>query len=121
MEAVTEFKQREKDRNGRDTQGRFLPGNKLAVGNRGGGRPPKDREARFYEILTTACTYKEWREIVKTAVAQAKGGDKDARKFLAHYLIGPPVQKVAMSTVNWDEIRIDWGDNHNETGAGEDE
>jgi len=62
------------------------------------GRPPKERERRFYHITLTACTFKDWREIVKKAVAQAKDGDAAARKFLADYIIGPPVQRADVTT-----------------------
>ena len=76
----------------RDSNGRFVKGHKASVGNKG-GRPPKKREERFYEIALRACTFKDWRAIVKKAVEQAKGGDTAARKFLADYLMGPPAQR----------------------------
>ena len=72
----------------RDENGRFVKGN-----GGGPGRPRKQREERYYEITMTACTFDDWRQIVKRAVAQAKRGDSTARKFLADYLIGPPPQK----------------------------
>jgi len=76
----------------RNGDGRF------AKGNSGGpGRPSKKREERFYGITLRACTFKDWREIVKTAVRQAKTGDTMARKFLADYIIGPPAQRLALT------------------------
>jgi len=77
----------------RDKNGRFKKG---SVANPN-GRPKKEREIRFYEITLTACTYADWREIVKKAVAQAKRGDASARKWLADYLIGPPVQRTELT------------------------
>lgn len=73
----------------RDENGRFLPGH-----NGGPGRPPKKREERFLQITMQACTFKDWREVVKKAVAQAKTGDSAARKWLSDYLLGPPVQRL---------------------------
>jgi hypothetical protein len=55
------------------------------------------REERFYEITLRACTYNDWRKIVKKAVEQAKMGDTAARKFLADYIIGPPTQRQEIS------------------------
>lgn len=83
---------------GRDKNGRFIKGHSHSDGNKGGpGRPPKKREERYWQILATACSFKEWKEIVKTAVAQAASGDKDARKWLADYLVGSPTQRLELS------------------------
>jgi hypothetical protein len=73
----------------RDGNGRFAKGQS---GNPG-GRPKKARGERYYEITQAACTFKEWREIIRCAVEQAKDGDRSARKFLADYLLGPPPQE----------------------------
>ena len=73
---------------GRDDQGKFTKG---YAG--GPGRPKKEREEKYYEILVTACTPADWKAICKKAVEQAKKGDATARKFLADYLIGPPVER----------------------------
>lgn len=74
----------------------FKKGNTASAGVSKGktGRPSKKREERFYEIALRACTFKDWREIVKKAVEQAKEGDTAARKFLADYLMGPPTQRA---------------------------
>lgn len=78
--------------NGREKNGQF------ANGNGGGpGRPKKKREKRYYEITQTACTFKDWRAIVKRAVDDAKKGDTAARKWLSDYLLGPPVQRQEIS------------------------
>ena len=74
----------------RDEKGRFVNGNSASVGK---GRPPKEREDRYYEITMNACTFKDWNTIVSKAVSQAKRGDSVARKFLADYLVGPPPQR----------------------------
>jgi len=62
------------------------------------GRPKKDREIRYAEILMTKCTFKEWGEIVQKAVDQAKRGDATARKWLSDYLIGSPQQKLDLTS-----------------------
>ena len=71
----------------RDEHGRFVKG----VG--GPGRPPRAREERFLEITLEACTFEDWKAVVKKAVELAKRGDATARKWLADYLIGPPAQR----------------------------
>jgi len=77
----------------RENNGQFKKG----VSGNPKGRPKKSRETRFYEITMTSCTYADWREIVKTAVKQAKRGDASARKFLADYLIGTPEQNLNLT------------------------
>ena len=69
----------------RDKKGRFVKGD-----SGGPGRPPKDRERRYLEIARTAVTFERWRKIVKAAADDALGGDAQARRFLADYLLGPP-------------------------------
>lgn len=70
------------------------------------GRPPKEREQRFYEITLDAVTFDDWKAIVKKAVEQAKKGDSTARKFLADYLIGPPVQRNELTGANGGAIEV---------------
>ena len=77
----------------RKTNGQF------AKGYKGGpGRPPKKKEERFMEVSIAAVSLKDWREIIKKAVDQAKRGDTQARKFLAEYLIGPPQQRLDVTS-----------------------
>ena len=83
----------------RDDSGQF------AKGNPGGpGRPKKEREERFYEITLTVVTFEDWKSIVWKAVADAKRGDAVARKFLADYLMGPPVQRQEVTGANGEAI-----------------
>ena len=65
----------------RDKNGRFTKGNPG-----GPGRPPKEREQRYYEIAMNTVTFKDWKEIIKRAVNDAKRGDSTARKWLSDYL-----------------------------------
>lgn len=75
------------------------------------GRPKKEREQQYHEIMVSVVTPAEWRAIVVKAVEQAKRGDSVARKWLADYLIGPPVERKEVTGadggplvfVNWDE------------------
>ncbi len=89
----------------RDANGRFVKGT-----GGGPGRPKKSREQRYYEIMRQRVTFKDWRHIIDVAVARAKAGDKEARKFLAEYLMGKPEQvlnvkgglDISVVYVNWD-------------------
>ena len=71
----------------RDKNGRFVKGNKG-----GPGRPPKERENRYYEIAMNTVTFKDWQEIIRRAVLDAKRGDATARKWLSEYL-APQAQR----------------------------
>jgi hypothetical protein len=88
----------------RDESGRFRKG----ISGNPKGRPPKERELRFYEITLQAVTFDDWKEIVKKAVQQAKRGDAQARKWLADYLMGPPVQRNELAGPNGGSINILW-------------
>lgn len=71
----------------------------FALGNSGGpGRKSKAREEKYYQIAMSAVSYKDWREIVRKAAEQAKRGNKDARKWLSDYLMGPPQQRVDLTS-----------------------
>jgi hypothetical protein len=71
----------------RDDKGRF------AQGNPGGGRKPKATEERYLELMKSTVSEADWTAIIARAVVDAKRGDTAARKFIADYLIGPPVEK----------------------------
>ncbi len=72
----------------RDKNGRFVKGN-----GGGPGRPKKEREVEYYRILQFRCTPDRWQKIIDKALEQAERGDAVARKWLADYLIGPPVER----------------------------
>ena len=72
----------------------------------GPGRPKKEREARFGEITLSAVTFEDWADIVKKAVAQAKRGDSQARKWLSDNLIGLPVQKLEHTGKDGETITV---------------
>ena len=87
----------------RDGQGRFVNGN-----GGGPGRPSKKREERFLEITLAACTFTDWKVIVKKAVEQARRGNPTARKWLSDYLIGPPTQKNEITGADGGPVVIRW-------------
>ena len=89
--------------NGRDENGRFKKGH---TGNPN-GRPPKQREQRYYEIALNACTFKDWRIIWKKAIEQAKDGDKHAREWLTDYLIGKAPQRHELSGLDGGPIKTE--------------
>ena len=74
----------------RDDNGRFVKGHKSISP----GRPKQKREDRFMAITQSACTFADWRKIVKKAVDQATAGNPVARKWLSDYLLGPPPQRI---------------------------
>jgi hypothetical protein len=81
--------------------GKFVAGNKASP-----GRKPKERELRYYDILMSTVTFEVWAEIVKKAAEQAKKGDQAARKWLADYLVGPPVNRTELTGADGGTIRV---------------
>ena len=76
----------------RDENGKFVKGN-----GGGPGRPKKQREEEYLKIMLSVVDPVEWKAICTKAVEQAKRGDATARKWIADYLIGPPVEKKEIS------------------------
>lgn len=86
----------------RDENGRFVKG---ASGNPR-GRLPKDREEKYFEIMQTAVTFQDWKDITKKAVEQAKRGDAQARKWLSDYMLGAPVQRQEITGADGNPITV---------------
>ena len=61
------------------------------------GRPKKEREHDYLNIMLSIVTDKRWKAIVTKAADQAERGDAVARKWLADYIIGPPVERKEIS------------------------
>ncbi len=70
------------------------------------GRPKKAREARYLEVLLTTVTFEDWKKIVEKARDQAMRGDATARKWLADYFVGAPVQKQEVTGADGGKIEI---------------
>ena len=73
----------------RDSSGRLMPGSTANPK----GRPKKVVEEGYVRAFVSKVTVAEWEKVIARALVQAKKGDKDARKFLADYIVGPPVQR----------------------------
>jgi len=60
------------------------------------------------EITMSTVTYADWRDIIKTAVKQAKRGNPQARKFLADYLLGLAIQKHEISGPDGSVLTVEY-------------
>ena len=88
----------------------------FAKGYKGGpGRPPRKKEERFMEVSIAAVSLKDWRAIIKKAVGQAERGDSQARKFLADYLLGPPQQRLDVTSGGKPIVFVSWDDTNNDS------
>lgn len=68
---------------GRDTSGRFAPGNKFGI-----GRPKRAVELDYLAALSDVVPVETWQAVVKRAVDDALNGDDKARMWLTRYLLG---------------------------------
>ena len=87
----------------RDERGRFVKGN-----NGGPGRP-RNAEA-YLEVTRSHVTLGDWAQIIDKAVDQAKRGNAEARKWLASYVIGMPVQRHELTGKDGEPIYMKWLD-----------
>ena len=85
----------------RDQSGKFVKGHPPM-----GGRPKKEKEEMYYRILMTTCTADDWAAIVQRAVYDAKKGDASARKWLADYLVGPPIERKEITGAGGGYIHV---------------
>lgn len=79
----------------RDHTGKFVAGNKAAVGNKGGGAPSKEHIRKFNKAIRSEVTDADLEEIVRTAIGQAKEGDRFARQWLWDRVVGKAMQQIA--------------------------
>lgn len=87
--------------------GKFVPGNRAAVGNRG-GRPPRATEERLLQELADAITTNGTLKACLDKVKEKfKAGDLDYIKFVFGYLVGMPVQRSSVSLSGRDALE-DW-------------
>jgi hypothetical protein len=73
---------------GRDGKGRFQPGNQAASGHQ---NHRAKRIQRFAEIILTAVSEDDFRQVVKALIVKAKSGDTVAVRELLDRLIGKVV------------------------------
>jgi hypothetical protein len=65
--------------------GRFLPGNRLAVGNNLG-----KKTSRFRSLLFRAVTDEDFAEVTRQLIVKARQGERWACQLLLSYLCGSP-------------------------------
>jgi len=70
---------------GRDTAGRFAPGNPG-----GPGRPGNTKVAELRTALLSEVTAEDVAAVVRALVDKAKSGDVAAARLLLPYIVGPP-------------------------------
>lgn len=73
----------------RTERGRFVKG----VSGNPKGRP-KTLKADYLGIMANIVTPKKWAEIIERATKDAAKGNAAARKWIADYLLGRPVEHV---------------------------
>jgi hypothetical protein len=86
---------------GRDSQGRFTPGNPGGPGN-----PYGRRVAELRKIMLECVTDSEMRIIVGELMVQAKCGKLAAIKLLFQYILGKPTEAPNPDAVDVDEIDL---------------
>jgi hypothetical protein len=86
----------------RDEKGHFVKG----VSGNPKGRSPKQREVQYMDALASCVSIDDWKEIITKAVTDAKRGDNVARKFIADYLIGPPVEKKEITGADGGPLEV---------------
>lgn len=77
----------------RDDKGKFVKGHPKT-----GGRKKRTIEERYLEIFKETVTETDWKKIITRAIEDAGRGDGMARKFIADYLIGTPIQRTDVTT-----------------------
>src|SRR5262245_26088041 len=87
--------------NGRGPGGRFAAGNKAACGN-----PFARRMARLRSALLDAVTEGDIRELGRSLLQQAKGGDVAAAKVLLAYLVGKPAEPNDPDRLDREELEL---------------
>ena len=96
---------------GRDDKGRFLPGHRHSVGNKGGRAKPTTSEL-YFRAFEEAVPTEEWVKATKAILKKAQRGDVQAYRALAQYCMKMPAQKIehdvemiatAMTLDQWQE------------------
>jgi hypothetical protein len=84
----------------RDDHGRFLPGNRAAVGN-----PMARRVQRLRVAMLRALRPVDLPDVTRAMVDAAKAGDVAAARLLLDYTVGRPPQAAPLADLNADASR----------------
>jgi hypothetical protein len=87
--------------NGRDSGGRFTPGNPG-----GPGRPRREVERAYLDAVVAAVSIQDLTEIVEKAKADAKAGDGVARAWLSKVLGIDAPQKIAATDADGEPLGL---------------
>lgn len=88
----------------RDERGYFLPGHSV----RSPGRPKRKTEQSYLDIMLSVVTPERWQKICERAAKDAEKGDTSARKFLADYIVGKPVERIEADVTQLAMTLDDW-------------
>lgn len=58
------------------------------------GRPPRETERSYIDVMAKRLDVATWDRIVTQAVKDAEAGDRFARNFLANYMMGRPIERI---------------------------
>jgi hypothetical protein len=95
------------ENNGKDPMtGHFAPGNRVALGNRGGGKAAR-RMRELRELLIDCATDDDVRGLYKGLLASAKDGDTAAARVLLEYLVGKAAQPLEISGIDGGSLGLD--------------
>jgi hypothetical protein len=86
---------------GRDSRGRFAPGNPGGPGN-----PFARRVAELRKVLLQAVSEEDLRVVAEQLVVKAKMGDLAATKLLFQYVLGKPAATVDPDAVDVEEVEL---------------
>jgi ribosomal protein L17 len=80
--------------NGRDKHGRFIAGNRIAIGN-----PHAKRVAQLRSSLLKSVSRDDVKEIVRKLVSLAKEGDTVAARILFDRILGRPIESDLLARI----------------------
>jgi hypothetical protein len=86
----------------RDKAGRFIKG----VSGNPNGRPPKEREEKYTEILKNAVTFEQFGRVVKRIADKAEKGDMQASKLLMELLTIPMAKRIEITGADGGPVSI---------------
>jgi hypothetical protein len=93
----------------RDERGRVLPGSKLAIGNKGGGRLSAAKELRLLNALNDAITPDVLQDMADAVMEKVRKADPWAVDFVFDRLVGKAIQRQ-QTVVNEEliELMMNW-------------